>query len=310
METLLLQCHHFQMYITYKQINLYTNVIIFISNSAKGGDTAIQKINFSAIASKYEDHSLIQGPAADMLLDLLYIKNGEDVLDLGCGSGNPTRKIREMTTGRVLGIDPSEGMIKEAIGSSKDLDIIYEIKSAEELDCKDCFDVIFCNSAFQWFSDPERAVDNCYNALRKGGRVGIQAPAKRIYSPNFVMAIEMVKEDPRTQDTFAHFKEPWFLLESEDEYRRLFERHGFKVVLSRIDRVETKHTVKDVFNAFLSAAIVGYLNQDFYDTKIDEGYTDLFKDIVKDAFVQQADEQGKVNLVFNRLFLLAVIIQK
>jgi len=30
------------------------------------------------------------------------------------------------------------------------------------------------------------------------------------------------------------------------------------------------------------------------------------KKIVKDAFVQQADRQGKVELIFNRIFLVAL----
>jgi trans-aconitate methyltransferase len=33
---------------------------------------------------------------------------------------------------------------------------------------------------------------------------------------------------------------------------------------------------------------------------------DTFKKIVKDAFVQQANEQGEVELIFNRIFLVAI----
>lgn len=85
------------------------------------------------------------------------IGDNDDVLDLGCGSGHLTRKIRGLTNGKVVGIDPSEGMIKEAVEKSKRLDITYEIKSAEDMDYEESFDVIFCNSAFQWFKDPEKA---------------------------------------------------------------------------------------------------------------------------------------------------------
>lgn len=108
-------------------------------------------------------------------------------------------KDKSLTNGRVVGIDPSEGMIKEAVEKSKGLDIVYEIKSAEDMDYKESFDVIFCNSAFKWFKDPEKAIKNCYRALRKDGRIGIQAPVKKIYCPNFLEAIEMVKRDYRTK---------------------------------------------------------------------------------------------------------------
>lgn len=136
-------------------------------------------VDFSKIATKYKSHSSIQKSAGEVLLKLLKIRDTDDVLDLGCGVGNLTMKIRELTKAKVIGIDSSEGMIKEAREKSRGFDIIFEVKSAEEMDYKDCFDVIFCNSSFQWFGEPEKAIKNCHTVLRKGGRIGIQAPAKK-----------------------------------------------------------------------------------------------------------------------------------
>lgn len=262
--------------------------------------------DFSNIAARYEEQSLVQRSAADVLLKLLEIGRDDDVLDIGCGVGNLTRKIRGLANrGKVVGIDPSEGMIRGAIESSKNMDISFEVKSAEEMDYTDSFSVVFCNSSFQWFKDPQKAVRNCCKALRKGGRMGIQAPARRAYSPNFIYAIQKVKEDPGTKDTFAHFKEPWFFLETAGEYKDLFEKNGFTVAFSKIENIKTGYTPEEVFNVFSSGAIAGYLNQDFYDTDIGEDYVENFKAIVRDAFVRQADEEGKVELVFNRIFLVA-----
>lgn len=266
----------------------------------------MSRVDFSKIATKYEEYSSVQKSAAEVLLKLLEIRNTDDLLDLGCGVGNLTRRIREITKGKIVGIDPSEGMIKEAIEKSRGLDITFEVKSIEEMEYNSCFDVIFCNSSLQWFREPRKAVKNCHMALRKGGRIGIQAPAKRVYSPNFIDAVEKVKRDPRTKDIFAHFNEPWFFLEKEDEYKDLLEKIGFNVLFSKIESIKTKHTPEEVFNIFSSGAIAGYLNQDFYDVKIDEDYMDTFKKIVKDAFVQQANEQGEVELIFNRIFLVAI----
>lgn len=138
-------------------------------------------IYFSKIAANYEEYSLVQKSAADTLIKLLEIGNGDDVLDLGCGAGNLTGKIREITDGKVVAIDPSERMIREAIEKNRDFNITFEIRSAEEMDYKDCFDVIFCNSVLQWFKDPQKAFENCYTALHKGGRIGVQAPAKTYF---------------------------------------------------------------------------------------------------------------------------------
>ncbi|MBA1341612.1 MAG: Ubiquinone/menaquinone biosynthesis C-methyltransferase UbiE [ANME-2 cluster archaeon] len=72
----------------------------------------MSRIDFSKIAANYEEYSLVQKSAADTLLKLLEIGNGDDVLDLGCGAGNLTGKIREITDGKVTGIDPSEANLK------------------------------------------------------------------------------------------------------------------------------------------------------------------------------------------------------
>ena len=42
----------------------------------------------------------IQKSAAEILLNLLKIGNTDDVLDLRCGVGNLTRKIKEITNGK------------------------------------------------------------------------------------------------------------------------------------------------------------------------------------------------------------------
>jgi len=128
-------------------------------------------VDFSKIATKYEDYSSVQKSAAEILLNLLKIGNTDDVLDLGCGVGNLTRKIKEITSGKVVGIDPSEGMIKEAIEKDRGLDIAFEVKSVEELNYRDCFNVIFCNSSLQWFREPQNHKKQLTIATRLYGKV-------------------------------------------------------------------------------------------------------------------------------------------
>ena len=79
-------------------------------------------------------------------------------------------------------------------------------QTAEVLDYSEAVSVIFCNSAFQWFVDPARVLANCCKALRPSGRLGIQAPARRNYCPNFLAALAAVKADPRTAAIFAAFR--------------------------------------------------------------------------------------------------------
>lgn len=269
-------------------------------------ESDMQKIDFSEIASKYEELSLVQKSAGDMLIALLEITKDDDVLDIGCGTGYLTKKIREITKGKVVGIDSSEGMITEAQRNFKGCDIIFERKDAQELDYLESFDVIFCNSSFQWFKKPEIILKNCYQALRKNGRIGIQAPAGEVYSPNFIRAIKEIEHDLRTRETFTHFMNPWFFLETTGEYDSLFTKAGFKVLFSKINVVKTSHTSEEVFNIFMSGAVAGYLNQDYYDVIISGDYVKDFQQIIKDAFDKQVNDKGLVELIFNRIYLLAI----
>lgn len=261
--------------------------------------------NFSQISARYERTSLVQKSASDELFDLLDIGESEDVMDLGCGTGYLTQRIRQITKGRVVGIDSAEGMIREAIRKYAHTSIEFEVADAHKLDYSEEFDVIFCNSTFQWFNPPEPALKSCHRALRKNGRIRIQAPAKNVYSPNFIQAIENVRLDASTNTTFDHFVAPWFFRETPEEYAHVSTNAGFTVVSSRIDKVVTSYTVEEVFNIFDSGAAAGYLNQECYTTPVNQEYIENFRHMVKRSFDEQITENGNVDLVFFRICLLA-----
>lgn len=63
-----------------------------------------------------------------------------DVLELACGEGYYTRIIKTMTTGRVVGLDISEGSIK--VAREKATDIEWRVKDCEFLDYHEEFDVV------------------------------------------------------------------------------------------------------------------------------------------------------------------------
>jgi trans-aconitate methyltransferase len=262
--------------------------------------------DFTEISARYERDSLIQKSAADRLISLLDIRSDDDVLDLGCGTGSLTRKIRMLTDGRVVGVDPSAGMIREAEENRGGLNVLFAVKSAEQLDYKEVFSAVFCNSAIQWFHDHKRALKNCHQALRIGGRMGIQAPAKKAYCPNFLAAIDAVAKDSRTAKAFTGFKPPWLFLDAAEEYAVMFKQVGFTVPFAKIETVSTLHSPDEVMTIFESGAAAGYLNQEYYSTKIGEDYARAFREVVKGSFHNQANAQGKVKLAFNRIYLLAV----
>ena len=263
-------------------------------------------INFDSKAPVYEQNALVQKSASEVLLGLVAIQDDDDVLDLGCGSGRTTREIALLTRGLVVGTNISERMINEAIRRNDgERNVRYFVKDAGCLDFTSTFDVIYCNSAFQWFSHPEKVLQHCFTALKADGRIGIQAPATSMYCPNFVSAVEKVRTDPATRATFGFFKNPWMFLENEDEYRNLFVSCGFDVVKCTITEESARYTIDQVYGIYQSGAENGYLNQSFYSVPLTDEYVETFRSLIKKVFKEQADESGMVDLKFNRIYLVA-----
>ena len=260
--------------------------------------------DFSSIAPKYRQTSTLQKSAAERVFDLLAIGPAEAVLDLGCGTGHLTNLIRQKTAGKVLGLDPSEGMIAEARRQAV-TNVEFQVGTAEELNFAGQFDAIFCNSAFQWFRDPPRALANCRTALRPGGRMAIQAPARHDYCPNFLAAVDGLRHDPRTQAVFAHFRPPWYFLETAADYTAVFQRAGFTVVSATIEDVKQRCSPAKAFEMFESGAAAGYLNPTCYDTHGPKDYISAAREIIARGFERQAGADGLLDLVFSRIYLLA-----
>jgi len=263
-------------------------------------------VNFDEVAREYSRVAIVQKNAGIRLIELLRIGEKDDVLDAGCGNGALTAVIREITKGRIVGIDSSRKMIEEAKKRVKGVE--FYVMRVEDLEFENEFDIIFSNSSFQWF-DADRALERFKACLRDGGKVGVQAPARKDYSPTFLRAVEAVRNS-EIGKIFKHFRSPWFFLDSEEEYIKLFERHGFEVEHCRIEKVVTRHTPEELLKIFNSGAVAAYLNPKFYEKAdgVDEAYRRKFLEIVRREFENMAIN-GLVELVFYRVYILAVIFK-
>ena len=67
------------------------------------------------------------------LLQLIKVRAGLSVLDLGCGTGEPTAELAKLLPGsEVLGVDSSPEMIEKASGVARE-DFRFELKSIEDI---------------------------------------------------------------------------------------------------------------------------------------------------------------------------------
>lgn len=98
-------------------------------------------------------------------LDLLDPQPGEEILDVGCGDGTLTLRIREASA-HVVGIDNSESMI--AAAKAKGLDA--RLMDASEMKFSEAFDAAFSNATLHWILAKDRAARAIWFALKPGGR--------------------------------------------------------------------------------------------------------------------------------------------
>jgi trans-aconitate methyltransferase len=98
-------------------------------------------------------------------LDLLDPQPGEHILDVGCGDGTLTLKIKQAGAD-VVGIDNSLSMV--AAAKAKGLDA--RLMDAAELKFAEAFDAVFSNATLHWVLDKERAARAIWFALKWQGR--------------------------------------------------------------------------------------------------------------------------------------------
>jgi ubiquinone/menaquinone biosynthesis C-methylase UbiE len=260
--------------------------------------------HFSSIARIYRQTATAQKSAAERLFWMLGIERTDDVLDLGCGTGHLAQEMRVLTDGRVVGVDLSPEMIALAREATPDT-IEFFTGAAESLDMPDQFDVIFCNSVFQWFTDAPRALANCCAALRRGGRMALQAPARREYCPQFVHAVGTLAGDPRTRDTWSRFRTPWTFFETGEEYERMFAAAGFSVVAAEMEELREHTTAERALEMFESGAAAAYLNPACYDVPLPPDYVDAARELILSDLRAQATAGGLLEVLFYRVYVLA-----
>jgi len=256
---------------------------------------------FDGISGKYREKSLVQQKAAAKLLDLLKIGRSDNIIDIACGPGNITNTLRELTCGKVIGIDISERMIKQARLLYPGIE--FRVIAIEDLDYINEFDIAFCNSALQWFSDPEGAMTRIFNSLRPEGKIGLACPATNDWAPCFESIISNVSEEIEIKRVFSHWKNPWFHLPGKNDYRLFFEKQGFVTMHISIDHERTEYSEDEAFGIYLSGAANGYTAKEFYDIKIDEGYVEAFNDRVREE-LKRRSKNGRLIVDFNRLYYI------
>jgi trans-aconitate 2-methyltransferase len=133
-------------------------------------------------------------PFLDLLALLHPIPSGRAV-DLGCGTGEPTRALHErLDLKETLGIDSSEAMLAKAReGAGHGLR--FERGDIASFEPQRAFDLVFSNAALHWVPDHPSLIDRLARAVAPGGQLAFQVPANFDH-PSHTAAEEAAAEEP------------------------------------------------------------------------------------------------------------------
>lgn len=118
-------------------------------------------------------------PVGDHLINLLELGAGLRVLDVACGTGEPSLSIarRFGPSVAVTGVDSAEAMVARARAKASAESLssaAYRVMPAERLDVPDAaFDRVVCRFGLMLFDDPVAGAREMWRALTPGGRVAI-----------------------------------------------------------------------------------------------------------------------------------------
>ena len=173
------------------------------------------------------DYAKIGGfvpPLGEAALELLDPQPGEHILDVGCGDGTLTLKIKEMGAD-VVGIDNSLSMVGAA--RAKGLDA--RLMDAAQLKFGEAFDAAFSNATLHWVLDKERAARAIWFALKPDGRF-----AGEMGGEGNLARLRQALDEELVARGFGPptYAANWY--PSPEEFIAIYEQAGFKDIDARL----------------------------------------------------------------------------
>ena len=177
------------------------------------------------------------------LLQLIKVRAGLSVLDLGCGTGELTAELAKFLPGsKVLGVDSSPEMIEKASGVARE-GLRFELKSIEDI--SGSWDLIFSNAAIHWIGDHHSLIRRLWSMLRSGGQLVLQFPSSHRNKGHIAI------QDTAAKSPFMEGMDGWVwkfpVLDTEIYAEILFEQGGHEITVS--DKVYP-HVLNDADAAF------------------------------------------------------------
>ncbi len=189
--------------------------------SQYSGNSALDKVNYG-FDEKYGEE----------LLKLLAPQAGEQILDLGCSTGQLTEKIYQKSRACVQGIDLCESSIRSAQDTYPH--IKFSAQNATSFQVEEPLDAVFSYAVLHLIQEPDAVINCVEQALKPGGRFvaefNCEGNVGAIVGAHLSVALSKISSGQKPEAL-----NPWYC-PSIDEYTGLLEQHGFDVREAVVER--------------------------------------------------------------------------
>ncbi|MCX7711572.1 MAG: methyltransferase domain-containing protein [Clostridia bacterium] len=146
--------------------------------------------------STYNEFKRIHFSPFNDLFELIHVKDGLKVIDLGCGTGELTRKLADqLPESNVLGIDSSKEMLSKSTEYIRDR-VEFKCMSIEAvIESKEQWDLIYSAATIQWVDHHQELIPKLVALVSKGGQIVTQFPSNDSLHTHTTVA-EVVKQEP------------------------------------------------------------------------------------------------------------------
>jgi trans-aconitate 2-methyltransferase len=147
------------------------------------------------------------------------------VVDLGCGTGELTRRLHEqLGAADTLGLDSSETMLAESAERAGG-GLRFRRADIAAFDAEGAYDLIFSNAALHWLPDHPALLARLRRALAPDGQLAVQMPFNFDH-PSHTVAAALAREEP-FRDALGGWAIEHPVL-APDAYATLLHRLGYR----------------------------------------------------------------------------------
>lgn len=228
------------------------------------------------------------------LIKLIRVREGMRVIDLGCGTGELTRRLADhLPQSDVLGIDNSPQMLAEAQKINR-TGLRFELRAIEEVAGE--WDLIFSHAAIQWVENHPVLIPRLMSLVQPGGQLAMQFPANHRH-PSQAFVLELASEEP-FRSALKGWSRARAVLEPDAYAEFLYSSGGRGITLFEKVYLHELDDADAVADWMTGTALVPYLDR--FDDEMKKKFMDAYRQKLRRRW-----PQSPVLFAFRRILFCA-----